>query len=395
MGMEAFYRTHAYLVEHTNAPVRRNLMDEIDWDERLIGIKGTRGVGKTTFLLQYAQEKYGKDRSCLFVNMNNFYFSGHSIVELALEFQRQGGKVLLIDQVFKRPNWSAELRTCYERFPKLKIVFTGSPIMQLEDGNNQLKGIVKSYNLRGFSFREFLNLNAGTNFRPYTLKDILQHHTTIAQEVCSKVSPLEHFQNYLYYGFYPFFLEKQNFSENLLKTMNMMIEIDILLIKQIELKYLSRIKKLLYLLAMNGAKTPNVSQLAKAIGTSRATAMNYIHYLAEARLINMVYPIGESFPKKPARIMLHNTNLMYPIYSVKTDEQNVLETFFTNALWKGHKVNISDKGTHLIIDERTPFKILNTEETRTKNPPDMVYICPKATVGKDNAIPIWLFGFLY
>ena len=132
--MEAFYRTHAYLVEHTNAPVRRNLMDEIDWDERLIGIKGTRGVGKTTFLLQYAQEKYGKDRSCLFVNMNNFYFSGHSIVELALEFQRQGGKVLLIDQVFKRPNWSAELRTCYERFPKLKIVFTGSPIMHWKMG---------------------------------------------------------------------------------------------------------------------------------------------------------------------------------------------------------------------------------------------------------------------
>ncbi len=154
--MEAFYRTHAYLVEHTNAPVRRDLMDEIDWSDRLIGIKGTRGVGKTTFLLQYAKEKFGYDRSCLFVNMNNFYFSGHSIVDFANEFQKRGGKVLL-----------------------------------------------------------------------------------------------------------PFFLEKRNFSENLLKTMNMMIEVDILLIKQIELKYLSKIKKLLYLLAVDGPVAPNVSQLAR------------------------------------------------------------------------------------------------------------------------------------
>ena len=104
--MESFYRTHAYLVEHTNAPVRRDLMDEIDWSDRLIGIKGTRGVGKTTFLLQYAKEKFGTDRSCLFINMNNFYFSGHSIVDFANEFQKRGGKVLLIDQVFKHPEWS-------------------------------------------------------------------------------------------------------------------------------------------------------------------------------------------------------------------------------------------------------------------------------------------------
>ena len=120
--MESFYRTHAYLVEHTNAPVRRDLMDEIDWSDRLIGIKGTRGVGKTTFLLQYAKEKFGNDRSCLFINMNNFYFSGHSIVDFANEFQKRGGKVLLIDQVFKHPEWSKELRMCYDRFPNLKIV---------------------------------------------------------------------------------------------------------------------------------------------------------------------------------------------------------------------------------------------------------------------------------
>ena len=130
--METFYRTHSYLVEHTNAPVRRDLMDEIDWNDRLIGIKGTRGVGKTTFLLQYAKEKFGTDHSCLFINMNNFYFSKYTLVEFAAEFVKRGGKVLLIDQVFKYPEWSHDLRACYEMFPTLKIIFTGSSVMRLK-----------------------------------------------------------------------------------------------------------------------------------------------------------------------------------------------------------------------------------------------------------------------
>ena len=190
--MESFYRTHAYLVEHTNAPVRRDLMDEIDWSDRLIGIKGTRGVGKTTFLLQYAKEKFGNDRSCLFINMNNFYFSGHSIVDFANEFQKRGGKVLLIDQVFKHPEWSKELRMCYDRFPNLKIVFTGSSVMRLKEENLELRDIAKSYNLRGFSFREFLNLQTGMKFRAYSLEEILSTHEQIAKGVLSKVTKIDH-----------------------------------------------------------------------------------------------------------------------------------------------------------------------------------------------------------
>jgi uncharacterized protein len=263
--METFYRTHSYLVEHTNAPVRRDLMDEIDWNDRLIGIKGTRGVGKTTFLLQYAKEKFGTDHSCLFINMNNFYFSKYTLVEFAAEFVKRGGKVLLIDQVFKYPEWSHDLRACYEMFPTLKIIFTGSSVMRLKEENPELSGIAKVYYLRGFSFREYLNLQSGNCFRAYTLQEILENHEQIAKTILRNVKPLDYFQDYLHHGFYPFFLEKRNFSENLLKTMNMMIEVDILLIKQIELKYLSKIKKLLYLLAVDGPVAPNVSQLATEI----------------------------------------------------------------------------------------------------------------------------------
>ncbi|NMW76671.1 ATP-binding protein [Phocaeicola vulgatus] len=392
--METFYRTHSYLVEHTNAPVRRDLMDEIDWNDRLIGIKGTRGVGKTTFLLQYAKEKFGTDHSCLFINMNNFYFSKYTLVEFAAEFVKRGGKVLLIDQVFKYPEWSHDLRACYEMFPTLKIIFTGSSVMRLKEENPELSGIAKVYYLRGFSFREYLNLQSGNCFRAYTLQEILENHEQIAKTILRNVKPLDYFQDYLHHGFYPFFLEKRNFSENLLKTMNMMIEVDILLIKQIELKYLSKIKKLLYLLAVDGPVAPNVSQLATEIQTSRATVMNYIKYLTDARLINMVYPKGEEFPKKPSKLMMHNTNLMYSIYPVKVEEQDVLDTFFMNTLYKDHKLYKGDKGTSFMVDNGLHFRIC-AEGCKFKNNPNVYYALHKLELGHGNMIPLWLFGFLY
>lgn len=395
--MEAFFRTHTYLVEHTNAPVRRQLMDEIDWSDRLIGIKGTRGVGKTTFLLQYAKEHFSPtDRRCLYVNMNNFYFQGRGIADFANEFCKTGGRVLLIDQVFKEPNWSHELRLCHDQNPELKIVFTGSSVMRLKEENPELSGIVKSYNLRGFSFREFLNLTAGTHFHSYTLEEIVHNHEHITRQILPEVSPNKYFPLYLHHGFYPFFLENRKFSENLLKTMNMMTEVDILLIKQIELKYLTKIKKLFYLLALDGPKAPNVSQLANDIETSRATVMNYIKYLAEARLINVIYPVGQTFPKKPSKVMMHNSNLMYAIYPIRAEQQNVMETFFVNSLWKDHIVNQSNKDNYYIIDEKRKFRICDaTKCGKIRMNPDTIYARYNTEIGKDNQIPLWLFGFLY
>ena len=395
--MEAFFRTHTYLVEHVHAPVRRTLMDEIDWNDRMIGIKGTRGVGKTTFLLQYAKENFEtEDRRCLYVNMNNFYFQGRGIADFAGDFVKHGGQVLLIDQVFKQPDWSRELRKCYDLYPQLKIVFTGSSVMRLKEENPELNGIVKSYNLRGFSFREFLNLKTGNNFRPYTLDEILSNHEHIIKDILPHVSPIKYFQSYIHHGFYPFFLEQRNFSENLLKTMNMMTEVDILLIKQIELKYLTKIKKLFYQLAVDGPKAPNISQHAIDIETSRATVMNYIKYLADARLINIIYPVGEDFPRKPSKVMLHNSNLMYAIYPNAVEQQDAMEAFFVNSLWKDHVVNQSGKDVFYIVDGDKKFRICDAKtEHKIRMNPDTIYARYNTEVGKGNQIPLWLLGFLY
>ena len=395
--MEAFFRTHRYLVEHTSAPVRRTLMDEIDWSDRMIGIKGTRGVGKTTFLLQYAKENFDvRDHKCLYINMNNFYFQGRGIADFAGEFYHQGGRVLLIDQVFKQPDWSKELRRCYDEHPGLKIIFTGSSVMRLKDENPELNGVVKSYNLRGFSFREFINLLTGNDFRPYSLDEILSDHERIIKQILPKVSPNRYFQDYIHHGFYPFFQEHRNYSENLLKTMNMMTEVDILLIKQIELKYLTKIKKLFYQLAEEGPKTPNISQLAQSIETSRATVMNYIKYLADARLLNIIYPVGEDFPKKPSKVMLHNSNLMYAIYPIQVERQDAMETFFVNSLWKDHQVNQSGRDNFYTVDGHLKFRICDAEiHNKIRSNSEIIYARYNTEIGKDNQIPLWLLGFLY
>jgi len=391
--VEAFYRTHKYLIEHLNNGMRRLLMDEIDWNDRLIGIKGSRGVGKTTFLLQYAKEKFGADRSCLYINFNHFYFTKRTLVDFADEFYKHGGKTLLIDQAFKYENWSKELRMCYERFPELKIVFTASSVMRLHDENDDLCDIIKVYHLRGFSFREFLNIQADIDLQTYTLSEILENHIAIAENICTQLKPLAYFQDYLHHGFYPFYLENRNYSENLLKTMNMMLEVDILLIKQIDIKYLSKIRKLLYLLALKTPCTPNVSQYSKEIDTSRATVMNYIKYLKNARLFNLLYPQNEDFPKKPDKIYMHNTNLMYAV-SPNIESKDVCKTFFYNVVHTRHKINSPlsvDADFMLDKNPALQFKIGENPE----NNPDIYYALHKIEIGEKNKIPLWLFGFLY
>jgi predicted AAA+ superfamily ATPase len=393
--VEALFRTHKYLVEHVESPVQRQLMDEIDWNHRLIGVKGSRGVGKTTFLLEYAKQRFGADdRSCLYINLNNFYFTTCSLYDFADEFCKVGGRTLLIDQVFKLPNWSEDLRECYDKIPDLNIVFSGSSVMRLKEENLLLRDCVKSYNLRGFSFREYLNLMADTHFKSYTLDEILKNHVEIASEIVAKVKPLAYFQNYLHHGFSPFFLEKRNFSENLLKTMNMMLEVDVLFIKQIELKYLPKIRKLLYLIASTAPSVPNVSQLSTEINISRATVMNYIKYLSEARLFNLLYAEGDEFPKKPAMVYMQNTNLMHAITPGNVDFQAQRETFFYNVLYKDHKLNKGNRDAQFLVDHTHQFVIADSDN-KMKFKPDYYYAIDKIEVGSKKVIPLWLFGFLY
>ncbi|MDR3220121.1 MAG: AAA family ATPase [Dysgonamonadaceae bacterium] len=392
--MESLYKTHQYLVEHQHLPLRRKLMNEIDWNDRLIGIKGSRGVGKTSFLIQYAKEHFAPDnRECLYINLNNFYFTVRTIKDFANEFRMAGGKVLLIDQVFKYPDWASELVYCYDNYPDLQIIFTCSSVMRLKSDNSPLVNKVVSYNLRGFSFREYIELMTGETFNPYCLKEIIQHHAAISTEICSKINPLAYMADYLHHGFYPFFLEKRNFSENLLKTMNMMLEVDVLSINQMEQSYLPKIRKLLYLLSLSAPDNANITRLSREIKTSRATVMNYIKYLKDARLVNLLYPVNEDFPKKPTRLYLQNPNLLYATRMIDVEEKALRETFFYNQVHKDYKVNSESKNVRFLVDGKYAFNIVDKENRKIK--PDIYYGVADLEKGSENCIPLWLFGFLY
>lgn len=383
-------------MESFEAPVRRALMDSIDWSYRLIGIKGPRGVGRTSFLLQYAKENYdARLRQCLYINLNSFYFQAHGIVDFAGEFSAQGGQVLLIDQAFKLTDWREQLCEIYHKFPYLRVVYTTTSVStdDVEDPT-ELSAISRTYVLHGFSFREFISLKTGESFEPCTFETLMTDHEHMLRTILPKVHPWHYFKEYLDHGYYPFFLENHNFTEAMLKAMNNMIEVDLLFNKQVELKYLPRLKKLLYLLAVNVKSSPNVSRLAEEIGTSRATVMNYLKYLEEARLINMVYHEGETFPKKPASIFLHDANLLYAINDPAIDEQTIMETFFVNCLWRHHTVNQGHRDGLFRINNAK--NILVCDKTRrVRNTPDTIYAKYNTETGNEREIPLWLFGFLY
>jgi predicted AAA+ superfamily ATPase len=393
LALDSFQNIHQLLLDSQESSISRNLQNHIDWNNRLICIKGFRGVGKTTFLLDIIRHKFGNDRSVLYLNLNNFYFTKRKIFSFADEFAKLGGKVLFLDQINKYPDWSGELRKCLDEIPEIKIIFTASPVLRVSEENPDLKGLVKVYHLDGLSFREYLNFKTDERFPVLRLQDIIEHHITYAQKVIEKAKPLAYFSDYLKHGYYPYFIEKPNFFDmTLLKNVNLALEIDIPYINQVELKYLSKLRRLLYLIASDTPFTPNVSRLASSIQTSRATVMNYLKYLRNARLIQLLYQNGdETEARKPVKVYMHNTNLLYAINPDNTDLNNLRQTFFYNQVAGRFDVSTSSSADFQ-VDGKYSFIIGGRKTTA---PAGSFAVADMIETGEGNKIPLWLFGFLY
>lgn len=410
--LHAFFKIHDFLVEHASMPIRRQLMDEVDWSDRLIAIKGGRGVGKTDFLLMCAKEREQdwknqkalemaskrrrrsrrEVRPCLYVSMNDFFFTANTLVELATMFVKSGGEYLFLDQLFKYPNWSRELKRCHKRFKKLHIVFCATPVMPLEEENHDLCDIVKTYNLRGFSFREYLSIQTKRRFQSYTLEEIMQKHASISREICEQVKPLEYFNAYLHHGYYPSYLESSSFEVELLKTMNTQLEVDVLMIKQIDVACLHKLRKLLHILLREAPCALNVSSISEEIGLSRATTMNYIKYLKDSRLVNLLYLEHKNFPMKPSKVFMHNTNLAQMIFTRELKPQDLYETYFYTSIHGMHKVNATERNAMFVVDGKHYFDVREAVASRDTIRPTAV---GELETGRGNMIPLWLLGFLY
>ena len=324
--------------------------------------------------------------------MNDFYFTENTLLDLAGAFVKEGGRYLFIDQLFKYPNWSRELKRCYTKYKDLHIVFCATPVMPIDEDNNDLKDIVKTYNLRGFSFREYLNRQTGLRFRSYTLDDIILRHSAISREICERVNPLDYFKTYLNHGYYPSYLESNSFEASLLKVMNSQLEVDVLMIKQIDVSCLHKLRRLLYILLQDTPCALNISNISDQIGLSRATTMNYIKYLKDSRLINLLYPENKNFPMKPTKVYMHNPNVAQMIFTREIEQLDLYETYFYTAVHGAHKVNATDRSAMFIIDNKYYFDVKEKVSTRDTIRPTAV---GDLAIGRGNQLPLWLLGFLY
>ncbi len=392
--MDYFFEAHKLLVNADDVRIVRQLHHEIDWSARIIGIKGFRGVGKTTFLLNFIREQYGDSRDCLYVNLNDFYFAKRRIFSFADEFYKRGGKVLVLDQIHKYPDWSDEVRQCYDDLPGLQLIFSSSPVLRIFEGNDDLKDIAKIYHLEGLSFREFLNFRSGSNFEKLSLDDILVRHKEIVPDIIRTVRPLAYFPDYLKSGYYPYFIRNPEFyGESLLKHVNLALEIDVTYLNQIELKYLPKLRKLLQLIGAQAPFSPNVSKISAEIETSRATVLNYLHYLENARLIDLLFENGSNGQlQKPEMVYLHNTNLIHIIAPENINNRNLRTTFFYNQVGYRHTVK-SSKTLDFRVDGQYEF-VVGGKHTVAEGE-NCFAAADMIEVGEGNVVPLWLFGFLY
>ena len=377
----------------------RSVMDKIDWNDRLIGIRGSRGVGKTTLLLQRIKKKLGNTPETLYVSLDNLWFAEHNLLNLVDFFVKRGGKFLFLDEVHRYPNWAQTIKNIYDDFPNLNVVFTGSSLLEILNARADLSRRAMVYDIQGLSYREFLNITQKTDFNIVSLLDILKNHVEISNEILSKIKPLQFFNDYLQYGYYPFFTEGIGRCHyRLEEVVNMILEVELPLLRKVEPAYVPKIKQLLQIIAESFPFIPNIDNLSKRIEIHRNTLLSYLYYLQETRLTNHLYKniSGINRLQKPEKIYLENTNLAYTLAENNTDIGNMRETFFLNQLSYNHTIEFSNSGDFR-IDNNFLFEIGGKSKTgkQIKNMSNAYIAADNIEYGFDKKIPLWQFGLLY
>jgi predicted AAA+ superfamily ATPase len=404
--MENFLREQQRLID-TVSPTKRYLCTQIDWNERCIGILGARGTGKTTLMLQHVKDRYGASDKALYISVDSPFFQAHDLFAFAREFLQLGGELLLVDEVHKYQDWSQHIKAIYDSLPDLKVVFSGSSLLQIARQKADLSRRAIIFNLHGLSLREYINFSTNSTYPAHTLEEILANHQQIATGLCREIKPLRLFRDYLQVGCYPFFLEGETFYlQKVREVINHILEVDLPCVNRIESRQISKLKKLLYLLATGVPFVPNIAKLAEATDISRPRLYEYLERLQDARLLNLVRSQGRGYQvlTKPEKILLENSNLMYAI----TDQVNtgtLRELFFVNQLRNSAathsglmdtSVELSSRGDFIVQPNYT-FEIGGKGKSFNQigDLENAFVVADDIEVGFKNKLPLWLFGFLY
>jgi hypothetical protein len=381
----------------------RDFMQRINWNSRLLVIRGPKGVGKSTLMQQYIKQHFpAGDRHVLYCSADTNYFSTHTLLDLADNFVMMGGKWLFIDEVHKYPGWSREIKEIYDLYPELHIVMSGSSLIQINDGQADLSRRLMPYDMPGLSLREFIHLDTGLDIQPISLNQLLDKPSEVCMNIISKCHPLEHFGRYLQFGYYPFYFEsKQEYYDKLENTVNYIVDVELTKYRSLDVGNTRQVKALLHVISQMSPYEVDISKLSKASGISRQSTLKYLTNLEEANLIRRVFTnlMNVTDLQKPDKIYLDNPNLLYTLCVEKPEIGTVRETFFANQLASaGHKVEYAgykkgdfridgniivevggqDKGFSQVADQQNAYVAADDIES--------AYM---------RKIPLWAFGFLY
>lgn len=397
--MESLLVKYRKKLETTPTSFIRDFMDEIDWRNRFVGIKGTRGVGKTTLLLQYAKLNLSSTEKSLYVSLDDFYFSRNRLYDLAAQFVREGGKVLLLDEVHRYAQWSQELKNMYDDFPELRVVFTGSSIIHISRSKADLSRRAVVYDMVGLSFREFLQLKIGFEHPKIQLEELLEKHSELALKVDKTLKPLQHFSDYLRYGYHPFFLENiETYSQKLAETVSLMLEADFPAVYGMTYATVDKIKTFLLVLAESAPFKPNIQKLSEQIGLSRNLLTEQLHNLEDAGLLNLLHRHAKGITRlqKPEKVFLANTNLAFALDNKTPDVGTLRETFFISQVRPKYTVEYAEEGDFWVNNEYI-FEVGGRKKgfSQIQDLPNAYVVADDLDVGVEKKLPLWLFGFLY
>ena len=398
--MEQIIEKFRKRIANTETIFVRSIMYHINWESRLIGLKGARGVGKTTLLLQYIKLNHAHELDkTLYISLDNIWFADNKLIDLVDLFVKRGGKYLFLDEVHKYANWSVEIKNIYDDYPELKVVFTGSSLLEILNARADLSRRAVIYNMQGLSFREYLNIELNINLKSYTLDELILGQAEISKEIVSQLKPLQYFETYLQKGYYPFYREVPNlYYSRLEEVINMILEIELPLLRNVNVTNVPKLKQLIYVVTESAPFTPNISKISERIGINRETILSYLYYLNEAHLLFSSYKNAKGITalQKPDKLFLENTNLMYAINGRSVNIGNARETFFANQLRNNHLVEISNQ-TDFIVDKKYSFEIggKNKNKSQIEGIKDAFIALDNIEYGFDNKVPLWIFGFLY
>jgi len=396
MDLQLLQKISAQILSKITPAYKRWLFEKIDFNSKLIGIKGPRGSGKSTLLLQYAKKVGLAPSKILYISCDHPAVSGESIYDIAESFYVRGGKLFIIDEIHKNKNFSEELKAIYDVFD-LQIIFSGSSALEIDNAKTDLSRRAVIHNLGVLSFREFVEIQTNKEFDTYSLNEIRNNHYDIASNIMSSIRPLEHFGNYLQYGCYPFYQESLiDYPQKLLEVINLTIDSDLSRIYNIEPSKTDKLKKILYMLCTTKPFELNISKLSSAVGVSWPTLSKYLERMDAGSLMHIVRAgIGMRAVNKPDKLLLDNPNL-FQILCGNANSGAIRESYFVSQVGIKHQVHFYNKGD-FIVDDKYVFEVggASKKEKQLQGNKNGYIVLDDVEIGSGNKIPLWLFGFLY